>query len=110
MFIRKYGRHLSTGKDVARRRVMSHCFALTVLLVLMALPASAQIALSGSVTAGGGGHARSAGGCLAIDGTLGESMAGSASGGGFALTSGYWARIDPHSRDSLFNAGFEECQ
>jgi hypothetical protein len=80
-----------------------------VISLLAALPASAQIMMSGSVLAGGGGRSTSAGGCLQINATLGQPLAGAISGGTFAITTGYWAMVDSRSRDSLFNTGFEEC-
>jgi hypothetical protein len=80
------------------------------ILLITALPASAQIAMSGSVLAGGGGRSASPGNCLRIDATLGQALAGTLSGGVFAITGGYWAKVDGRSRDSLFNTGFEGCQ
>jgi hypothetical protein len=79
------------------------------ILLLATLPASAQIAISGSVLAGGGGRSESAGHCFRVDGTLGQPVAGAISAGTFAITAGYWARVDGQGRDSLFNTGFEEC-
>ena len=72
------------------------------------LPASAQVGLGTAVIASGG-SSESAGACLKLHSAIGEPVAGNASGGAFNLTSGYWAGIDPRSRDDLFNTGFEEC-
>lgn len=98
------------GKGCKPWRFAKRSVSSLMLVVLTALPASAQVSLSGSVIAGGGGHGESAGGCLVLAGTLGEPTAGATSGGVFALTSGYWAQIDPSGRDKLFHDGFEECQ
>ncbi|SFN66539.1 hypothetical protein [Dokdonella immobilis] len=65
--------------------------------------------LSTYVIAGGGGFSQTPGACLKLDGTLGQSVAGSSSGGNFELSSGYWALRDALRSDSLFNNGFEEC-
>lgn len=80
-----------------------------IVLALIAWPAMAQITPGPDAIAGGGGRSASAGGCLVLDGTLGQAVAGSASAGNFAVTSGYWAGHDSSSRDSLFNSGFEGC-
>lgn len=91
------------------RRGIAWPVAGTIVLGLIVLPATAQITLGPDAIAGGGGRSASAGGCLVLDGTLGQAVAGSASAGNFAVTSGYWAGLDSSSRDSLFNTGFEGC-
>lgn len=78
--------------------------------LLATLPASAQFAIEHGVIAGGGATSASAGGCLSLDGTLGQALAGTMSGGTYAITSGYWTHIDMRSRDALFHSGFEACQ
>ena len=92
------------------RRHPGHHGAILLGLLVFAIPALAQITLDAQVVAGGGGTSTSAGGCIGLNATLGESVAGVASGGGFSVAAGYWARVQPGSRDSLFNSGFEGCQ
>jgi hypothetical protein len=99
----------NAGRDrVSRfgRRIV----AIAVISAAAAMPASAEFQVDASVIAGGGGRSESAGGCLGLDGTIGETLAGSVSGGAYAITAGHWAGFDTRSRDALFNAGFEECQ
>jgi hypothetical protein len=93
-----------------RRSLRTRLSAWAVLGVLVTAPAAAQLSLDGSILGGGGGRSESAGGCLVLDGTLGEPVTGTASGGAFALRAGFTARIDTSARDRLFNTGFEECQ
>ncbi|MGE4072924.1 MAG: hypothetical protein AB7E72_17290 [Lysobacterales bacterium] len=83
---------------------------LLILLLALALPVMAQVSLSGQVIASGGGHAESAGRCLELDGTFGEAVAGSASGGSFTLLSGFRTGDSVGSSDSIFRQGFEECR
>lgn len=98
---------LPTAKSMARWRRPT---TLLILLLALALPVMAQVSLSGSVIAGGGGHAESPGRCLALDGTFGEAVAGSASGGSFSLISGFRAGDATVSSDTIFRQGFEDCQ
>ncbi len=77
---------------------------------LSTLCASAQVLIDGHVIAGGGGTSRSAGGCLILDGTMGEPVTGQTSGGNFSLAAGFWASVGADKRDTLFNSGFEGCQ
>lgn len=99
----------NAGRDrlvrFARRTV-----AIAVISAIAAMPASAEFQVDASVVAGGGGHGESAGGCLRLDGTIGEVLAGTVSGGAYAISAGHWAAFDTRSRDALFHAGFEECQ
>jgi hypothetical protein len=70
------------------------------------LHASAQ-SVTGWVIGSGGGSSVSAGGCLKMNATFGQPVAGSSSGGNFTLKTGYWAgRGDP---DSIFRNGLEVC-
>lgn len=110
MSTRSSDSHRLTCNALDRSRSAGRFVALTIVFCLAALPAAAQISLSTSLIAGGGDRSSSAGGCFTLDGSLGESGAGTASGGNFVLSSGYWAGIDSRSRDSLFNTGFEGCQ
>ena len=59
------------------------------------------------VIAGGGvTHASSA--CFDLSVTIAEPVAGTAAGGVYALTAGFWS--DPASIDSIFRSSFEDCQ
>lgn len=66
-----------------------------ILLLLLAVPASAQVGpqLTQSVVAGGGGA--STAGTVRLDGTVGQGTAGTSSGGTFSLESGF-----PPSQDN----------
>lgn len=82
----------------------------TLLLAGATVAASAPdggFAITSHVIAGGGtGHARSV--CFELAGTVGQPAAGSASGGGYDVVSGFWAaRVE--RPDSLFQDNFEEC-
>ncbi len=72
---------------------MKKALDLLLVLFLVSVPAFAQsggsFEITKSVIAGGGGN--SAGGSFIIDGTIGQSAAGTTSvGGGFELTGGFW--------------------
>jgi hypothetical protein len=75
---------------------------------VLAGPALAQ-QISSHVIAAGGGTSRSAGGCRVLEGSLGQPVVGTASGGGFTLQAGYWAGPGRQRRDSVFSGDFEEC-
>lgn len=70
---------------------------------------SAQMAITAHAIAGGGGTARSAGGCYSLDATLGEPTGGRSSGGAFAIDAGFWAGPGSVRRDQLFRGGFQGC-
>lgn len=73
---------------------------MTILLLLTFSPVApigqtGNFAVTQSVIASGGGQG-SAGPVFAVDGTIGQSVAGGpSSGGGFAVTSGFWAPTVP---------------
>jgi len=96
-------------KQPARELRFRQARILVLFLIAAVVPANAQIALDTHVIAGGGGHSVSAGGCLGLDGTLGQPVAGTASGGIYAIHSGFWAGAAAVRTDSLFNTGFEGC-
>jgi hypothetical protein len=102
--LRNQPRHTAPG---VRTRLLALALAA---LLLCAVPAMAQLSLTGQVIAGGGGHSESPGGCLVLDGTAGQAIAGSANGGAFALGSGYWAGAGSDAQDRIFHQGFEGCQ
>jgi hypothetical protein len=99
----------NAGRD-RLARLARRIVAIAVISAIAAMPASAEFQVDASVVAGGGGHGESAGGCLRLDGTIGETLAGTVSGGAYAISAGHWAGFDTRSRDALFHAGFEECQ
>jgi hypothetical protein len=101
----------SSAIPLARFRLLRGSWTMPglALIALMAFPAAAQITVELNAIAGGGGRSASAGGCLVLVGTLGQTVAGSASAGNFSLCAGYWCGLDSGSRDTLFNTGFEEC-
>lgn len=96
------------GSASHRRRLRTVLIA--TLLGLSTFCASAQVLIDGHVIAGGGGTSRSAGGCLILDGTMGEPATGHASGGNFSIAAGFWASIGSGERETVFNSGFEGCQ
>jgi len=78
----------------ASRRVV----AIVVLVILFLLVATSAFAmstyhLSWYAVAGGGGHV--SGGHFAVDGTLGQPVAGQSSGGSYGLCSGYQCGAGP---------------
>jgi hypothetical protein len=79
-----------------------------VALVLVATANAAGFAIDGSVITTGGGRSFSAGGCLAVDASIGQNAVGVSAGGSFALRSGYWPAVAKRT-DRLFNNGFQEC-
>jgi hypothetical protein len=78
-------------------------------LVLAATANAAEFAIEASVIAAGGGHSSSAGGCLAVDASVGQDIAGLSEGGSFSLRSGFWPAVGDRPTDALFNNGFQEC-
>ncbi|MEO8672346.1 MAG: hypothetical protein ABI411_13605 [Tahibacter sp.] len=101
-------RHSKIPRIVLTRRSAS--VAILGALSLLIAQAGAQVAIDGHVIAGGGGSSKSAGGCLALDATVGESVVGISSAGSFSLSAGYWAGTGSLPRDSVFNNGFQGCQ
>jgi len=76
--------------------------------LLLAGPALAQ-QISSHVIASGGGTSRSVGGCRVLEGTVGQPVIGTSSGGQFRVQAGYWAGAGSQRRDSVFSGSFEEC-
>lgn len=92
------------------------------LALAIAAPAGAADEVAGGAKASGGnfvlepqtidaGGGRASGGDFVVDGTIGQFDAEPAqpsSGGGFALTGGFWTRVEAGaSADTLFTNGFE---
>lgn len=75
---------------------------------VLACPALAQ-QISSHVIAAGGGVSRSPGGCRVLEGSLGQPVIGTASGGAYTVQAGYWAGPGSQRRDSIFSGDFEEC-
>jgi hypothetical protein len=89
-----------------RRHALSPLSMSTLVLLGLAMHASSQT-MEGSVIAGGGGRSASSGNCFRLDATIGQPLAGVASGGSFTLVSGFLpGRGDT---DSIFHHGFEVC-
>lgn len=101
---------ISKENRAGRRRpaaaVVRSAFAFGVLL-FAAEAGSQQITAQAIVS--GGGVSRSAAGCLALHSTLGEPVAGRASGGDYAVTAGFTAATAATPRDAIFHDGFQEC-
>ena len=73
---------------------------------LVESPVGEVYKLTRQVIAGGGStDARSA--CFDLDATMGQAVAGTVQGGGYTLTSGFFA--DRAHGESLFRSGFESC-
>jgi hypothetical protein len=83
--------------------------ALVFVLGATAKAAGVGIALDASVISAGVPHAQSAGGCLAVDGSIGQFTTSQSAGGPFSLSAGFWPAISNRRTDSLFNNGFQEC-
>lgn len=85
--------------------------ALLILVLAAAAVADApgQTVLRGQVIVSGGGSLVSPGGCRHLLGAIGEPIVGHASGGGYALSAGFWAGAGATARDAIFNSGFEVC-
>jgi hypothetical protein len=79
-------------------------------LMLAATAQAADFAIEASLVAAGGGHSRSAGGCLAIDASIGQHTVGESAGGAFSVRAGFWPALADDATDSLFHNAFEECQ
>lgn len=77
-------------------------------LAILAWPSLAQ-QISSHVIAAGGGSSRSPGGCRVLEGTMGQAVVGTSSGGAFSVRAGYWAGPGSQRRDSIFSGDFEEC-
>ena len=77
-------------------------------LVLVATANAAEFAIEASHVTAGGGRSTSAGGCLAVDASIGQDTLGQSTGGAFSIRAGFWPAVAKRS-DSLFNNAFEEC-
>ena len=77
-------------------------------LVLVASASAAEFVIEASHITAGGGHSSSAGGCLAVDASIGQDTLGQSTGGSFSIRAGFWPAIAKPS-DFLFNNGFQEC-
>ncbi|MEO6689663.1 MAG: hypothetical protein ABIS07_12010 [Dokdonella sp.] len=85
------------------------CLSAAMLAAGVAIASAGAPVLDGHVIAGGGGSSQSPGGCLSLEGTMGESAVGASSGGVYSLSAGFWAGVGYQQRGSIFNNGFEEC-
>ncbi len=79
-----------------------------VALVVAATANAAGFIIEGSVITPGGGRSFSAGGCLAVDASIGQNTVGVSTGGSFSLRAGYWPAVTKRP-DRMFNNGFQEC-
>ena len=83
---------------------------LCAICAVTSMPCDAVVtsySLGGYVISAGGGHSASAGGCYAIDQTIGQPFASSTSGGHYAIVSGFLpGHVD---NNSIFNGSFEVC-
>lgn len=103
--------HSAASTDSPRRpRALLHWGLLAACCAWSTLPAGSDVTVTASVIAGGGGTSQSSGACFALDGTIGQGVAGLASASNLELHSGYWAGIAASRRDALFINSFEECQ
>lgn len=102
--VSKRGR--AEGRDLAWS--MARPVLAAAALLLAAEAGGQQITAQAIVS--GGGVSRSAGGCLALRSTLGEAIAGRASGGDYVVTAGFTAATAATPPDAIFHDGFQECQ
>jgi hypothetical protein len=93
----------------SRRCIPSlRCRLALLAAAVLAAPAPAQ-QISSHVIASGGGASASPGGCLLLEGSMGQPAVGTASGGVYTVRAGYWAGPGSQRRDSIFSGDFEEC-
>ncbi len=100
----------SDRRTAGRSRLRRLALCAGVALALVATAQAADFAIEASLVAGGGGHSRSPGGCLAIDASIGQHTVGEATGGAFSVRAGFWPALADRPTDSLFHNAFEECQ
>ena len=79
-----------------------------VALVVAATANAAGFIVEGSVITPGGGRSFSAGGCLAVDASIGQNIVGVSTGGSFSVRAGFWPAVTKRP-DRMFNNGFQEC-
>lgn len=90
------------------RVVARQTCVLMLVASLLAGPALAQ-QISSHLIASGGGKSISPGGCRILEGSIGQPVIGTSSGGQFTIQAGYWASAGNQGRDSVFSGSFEEC-
>lgn len=90
-------------------RVWRPTLVIGAAMVLAATASAGDFSIEASAISAGGGQIRSAGGCLTIDASVGQEIAGMSEGGPFSMRSGFWPAVGDRPTDSLFNNGFEEC-
>ncbi len=76
--------------------------ALLLLIAVTAL-AAGDYQIDWWTVDGGGGSSQSAGGQYALNGTIGQPDAGSASGGGYTVSGGFWQGIGAAIREWLIH-------
>jgi len=114
------GARFETGGFMRRKNLAAQAVCACACAAAMVLPDALATAsagpeagpftLNGSVIASGGGIG--AAGCYVLASTIGEPVAGTSSGGGFTLTSGFMAgafvpALGP-AGDDVFRDGFEQ--
>lgn len=90
------------------RRFSAGLLAVAISAITLA-QAGSTVTISTSLIAGGGGFSQSPGACLKLDSSIGQAVAGTASGSNFELRSGYWPGQAGSQGDFLFTNSFEEC-
>jgi hypothetical protein len=85
-------------------------FLLACLATLCGVADAGSVQLTAQAIATGGGRSASPGGCRRLEATIGEPVAGRASGGSFVVIAGFQGRVGALPRDSIFHDGFQECQ
>lgn len=92
---------------------MTRCAALgtsiacAAVAAVAATPRGGGFAIEDALIAGGG-VAQARGGCFELSATIAQATVGTATGGDYALVSGFWARPVAHP-DQLLRTGFEAC-
>jgi hypothetical protein len=92
-----------------RQSVSAWRICLLVLVGLLLAGTALAQQISSHLIASGGGTSRSVGGCRVLEGSVGQPVIGTSSGGQFRVQAGYWAGAGSQRRDNVFSGSFEEC-
>jgi hypothetical protein len=89
----------SDDQHVANSPMQRLALCAGIALVLAATAQAADFAIDASLIAAGGGHSRSAGGCLAVDASIGQHTVGESEGGAFSVRAGFWPALADRPTD-----------
>jgi hypothetical protein len=92
---------------MTRCAALGSSIACAAAVAVAATPRGGDYAVEDALIAGGGA-AQARGGCFELSATIAQATVGAASGGNYALASGFWTRPVTHP-DQLLRTGFEGC-